>query len=99
MANPNPSPLSRRKPKAHKKKTIKLRSNLCPIAENSLKNATETIELGLAIVEFLANQAATGNVQAIELLSQFGVEIQITEDRPIVVHRSGGLSVRGLFRI
>lgn len=88
MANPNPSPLSRRKPKDHKKKSIKLQSKLCPIAENSLKNATETIELGLAIVEFLANQAAIGNIQAIELLAQFGVEVQATKEHPIVVHRS-----------
>lgn len=90
MANPNPSPLSRRKPKDHKRKSIKLKSSLCPIAENSLRNATQTIELGLAIVEFLANQAAKGNIQAIELLGQFGVEAKMTEEHPIVVHRSDG---------
>lgn len=76
--------------KPHKVKSIKLSQKLCPIAENSLDGATATIELGLAIVDYLSKQAAIGDEAAIELLARFGVEAKVTEVEPIVVYRSDG---------
>lgn len=85
--NPKPTPRAR---KPHKVKSIKLAAHLCPIAENSLNNATATIELGLSIVDYLAKQAAIGDEQAIGLLAHFGVEARIENVEPIVVWRKDG---------
>lgn len=69
---------------------INLALPLVQIAKNSLSGKTATIELGLAIVEFLANEATNGNQQAISLLAHFGVEAKIEEVEPIVVYRPDG---------
>ena len=59
--------------KSYKVKSIRLASELVPIAENSLSGATETIELGLAIVQHLVTEASLGNKTAIRLLRRFRV--------------------------
>lgn len=59
--------------KSYKVKSIRLAAELVPIAENSLGGATETIELGLAIVQHLSTEAKLGNKTAIRLLARFGV--------------------------
>lgn len=91
MANPTPPRRSRRSAKPHKKKTIKLAENLCPIVEQStIGGATAVLELGAEIIQFLAGEAATGNQKAIALLARFGVEAKMEEEQPIVVLRADG---------
>jgi hypothetical protein len=85
--NPKPTP---RAIKPHKVKSIKLSDRLCPIAENSLKGQTQTIEFGLTMIDYLAAKAAQGDDQAIALLSRFGVEAKLTEKAPIVVWKPNG---------
>lgn len=79
-----------RSPKPHKVKSVKLAIDLCPIVENSLKGATETIELGAEIIQFLAIEAGKGNSAAIGLLARFGVQADLESVDPIVVYRPDG---------
>lgn len=88
--NPSPSPKSRRKPKPHKVKSIKLAESLCPIAENSLSGTTSTIEFSLALVDYLAKQAIQGDEEAIGLLAKFGVEAQASTREAIIVYAKDG---------
>ena len=91
MANPNPSPSSRRSAKPHKVKSIKLAEHLCPIVEQStIGGATAVLELGAEMIQFLASEAANENQKAIALLARFGVEAKIEEEQPIVVLRPDG---------
>lgn len=86
MSNPSPSPRSRRSAKPHKVKSIKLAAHLCPIVEQStIGGATAVLELGAAMIQFLASEAAIGNEKAILLLAKFGVEAKMEEEQPIVV--------------
>lgn len=76
--------------KPHKVKQIKLTIELCPIAEGSMKDATETIELGLEVLQFLAIESKQGNKAAIGLLARFGVQADLNSPDPIVVRRPDG---------
>lgn len=75
--------------KPHKVICIKLDSRLVPFTENSLDGATDTIEMGLRIIQYLAKQAINEDKYAIDLLAKFGVEAKATESGPIVVYRPG----------
>jgi hypothetical protein len=76
--------------KPHTRKTISLDDRLCPIAENSTKGATATIELGLSIMQYLAQQSLSGDPQAIALLARFGVAAEGEAGSPIVVYKPDG---------
>lgn len=76
--------------KPHKIKRIKLSEHLVPIAENSLNNATATIELGLSILETKAIAALEGDESAISMLGEFGVEAKAADDGVIIVYKPSG---------
>lgn len=76
--------------KPYTRKTISLSDRLCPIAENSTKGTTATIELGLSIIHYLAQQSLSGDPQAIELLARFGIEAATKGAEPIVVYKHDG---------
>jgi hypothetical protein len=76
--------------KPSKSKRINLDDRLCPIAENSTKGTTATIELGLSIIHYLAQQSLSGDPQAIELLARFGIEAATKGAEPIVVYKPDG---------
>ena len=88
MAKGNPKPSSHRQAKPHKVISLKLAERLCPIAENSLKGQTETIELGLTLLQFLATEVTQGNGFAVDLLAEFGVKAVVKDGRAIVVHKA-----------
>jgi hypothetical protein len=90
MPKGNPKPKPRQPKKSYQVKSVRLAEHLCPIAENSLKGTTSTIELGLELISFLANEANCGNERAISLLAKFGVEAKATDVEPIIVYRADG---------
>jgi hypothetical protein len=76
--------------KPHKSRSLKLAIEQNAFAEASTTNATASIEVSLAMMEFVAGEAFRGNITAIGLLAKMGLEASGTVEAPIVVYRPDG---------
>jgi hypothetical protein len=76
--------------KPHKTRSLKLALPQNAFAEASTSNATASIEISLAMMQFVAGETFRGNETAIGLLARMGLEASGTLEDPIVVYRPDG---------